>query len=151
MTRVRRCRGFSLTEVLVASALLAVGLLGQLAALTAALRAEQDATHLATAATLAADISERIRTNPAAATDYAVDPAAPPAPAAHCALATPFDTATRAACDLDEWQREVAATLPGAGLEIVTVHTAASALCTITIRWATQGADVGIYTLQVQV
>jgi type IV pilus assembly protein PilV len=149
--RVRHSQGFALTEVLVAAALLVVGLLGQLAVLAAAIRTEREAAQLATAATLAADIGERIRANPGAAPGYALDPEALPATGTDCALATPQDAATRSTCDLDEWQREVVAALPGAGIEIITAAGAGSVLCTITIRWSTQDAGGAAYTLQLQV
>jgi type IV pilus assembly protein PilV len=150
---MHRCRGFALAEVLVAAALLAVGLLGQLALLGAGLRAERDAANSATAATLAADLAERLRANSTAAPAYVLDPAsAPPSPAS-CTLAAPFDAQARAACDLDEWQREVASSLPGATVEVVSSAVAGSSavLCAITIRWVVHGSYGGEYTLQVQV
>src|SRR5512136_355722 len=109
-----RHHGFALTEVLVAAALLGLGLLGQLALLVTGLQAERAAANIATAATLAADLGERIRANASAASLYAFDPAAAPPAPTDCALATPSDAANRAACDLDEWRREAATALPDA-------------------------------------
>ena len=147
-----RCRGFALAEVLVAAALLAVGLLGQLALLGSGLRAERDAANSATAATLAADFAERLRANSSAAAAYALDPDSEPSPA-HCAVAAPFDAPARAACDLVEWQREVASSLPGATVEVVSTDVAGSSamLYSISIRWVMQGSYRGEYSLQLQV
>ena len=145
-------RGFALTEVLVAAALLAVGLLGQLALLVSGLQAERAAANLATAATLAADIGERIRSNPSAAALYAFDPAAAPPPAADCALATPADAATRAACDLEEWRREALVALPGADVRVdaSAIAGTTATLCAVTIRWEAQGTYGREYTLRLQ-
>ena len=148
----QHCRGFALTEVLVAAALLAVGLLGQLALLVAGLQAERAAASLATAATLAADLGERIRSNPSAAALYAFDPSGAEPPAADCAPATPADAATRAACDLDEWRREAAAALPAADVRVETTAIAGTTatLCAITIRWDAQGTYGREFTLRLQ-
>lgn len=149
----RRHRGLALAEVLVASALLAVGLLGQLALLVSGLRAERAATNSATAATLAADLAERLRANPTAASAYELDPdSVPPAPA-ECPLAAPFDASTRAACDLDEWLRDVAGSLPAASAEVESAAVAGSSavMLAITIRWEAPGSLGGAYTLHLQV
>jgi type IV pilus assembly protein PilV len=145
-------RGFALTEVLVAAALLAVGLLGQLALLVSGLQAERAAANVATAATLAADLGERIRSNSAAASLYAFEPAATAPPATDCTLAAPFDAATRAGCDIEEWRREAATALtaPEVRVDTTAIGTTAT-LCAITIRWEGQGPYGREYTLQLQV
>lgn len=145
--------GFALTEVLVAAALLAVGLLGHLALLVAGLRAERDAANLATAVTLAADLGERIRTNSSAALLYAIDTGDEPPMTALCAISTPSDPAARAACDLDEWWREASTTLPGVTARVTTsaLPGGATTLCVVTLRWSTQGSYGGQYTLRLQV
>jgi type IV pilus assembly protein PilV len=145
-------RGFALAEVLVAAALLAIGLLGQLALLVAGLQAERAAAHMATAATLAADLGERIRSNPAAASLYAFDPADAAPVATDCALTTPIDAATRAACDLDEWRREAATALPAPEVRVDTIAIGTTAtLCAITILWEGQGPYGRAYTVRLQV
>lgn len=139
--------------MLVAAAVLAIGLLGQLALLVQGLRTERAAANLATAATLAADLGERIRANPGAALQYAVDTDGVPQPSTPCAPATPYDAAVRAACDLDEWLHEAAAALPGMTAQVVTsvaVAGESATLSTITVRWQTQSAGTDEYTLQVQ-
>jgi type IV pilus assembly protein PilV len=149
----RRVRGFALTEVLVAAALLGLGLLGQLALLGSALRTERAAMNLANAATLAADLAERLRANSAAALAYAIDAGSPPPAPAKCALAAPFDAPTRAACDLDEWRQQAAASLPDPVPEVscATVEGTGAVLCAITIRWDAQASDGDEYVLHVEV
>ncbi len=153
--RHRHGDGFALTEVLVAAALLAVGLLGHAALLVSALQTERDAAQRATAATLAASMTERIRSNSGAGAAYALDPdAATPSPLPTCELSLPFDAATRAACDLTEWHGEVTSALPGAeaSLIVTSVVGTGAHLYTVSIRWAspgTTGRDA--FTLQVQV
>jgi type IV pilus assembly protein PilV len=152
--RTRRDAGFALTEVLVAAALLAVGLLGHAALLVAALQTERDAAHRATAATLTASMAERVRANSGVGVAYALDPvAAASLPSPPCDLSTPIDAATRAACDLAEWQEDVARALPGAdaSLSVTSVAGTDASLYTISIRWTAPGArDRGEFTLRVQ-
>jgi type IV pilus assembly protein PilV len=152
--RTRRVAGFALTEVLIAAALLAVGLLGHAALLVAALQTERDAAHRATAATLTASMAERIRSNPVAGVAYALDPdAAAPLPSPPCDLSTPVDAARRAACDLAEWQEDVARALPAAhaSLSVTSIAGTDASLYTLSLRWTAPGArDRGAFTLRVQ-
>lgn len=148
-------RGFALTELLIAVVLLAIGLLGNVALLVAGLQAERDAANLATAATLAADLGERIRANQDAGLAYEINPdaAAPPSPPI-CALAAPFAADARAACDLAEWQQEVTDALPGVHVRLTAtpVQGTAALLYTITLSWVARGdATGGHYSLQLQV
>ena len=157
MTDMRRhpCGGLALTELLIAVVVLAVGLLGNLALLVAGLQAERNAANLATAATLAADMGERIRANQAAGPAYDINPdaaATPPPPI--CTLAAPFVADARAACDLAEWQQEVTDALPGAHVRLTAtpVQGTAALLYTITLRWVARGdATGGHYSLHLQV
>jgi type IV pilus assembly protein PilV len=153
--RHQPCRGLALTELLIAVALLAIGLLGNVALLVAGLQAERNAANLATAATLTADLSERIRANQDAGLAYEIDPdAAPPPPPQICTVAVPFAAAARAACDLAEWQQDVNDALPGAHVRLTAtpVQGTASFLYTITLRWVAWGdAMGGHYSLQLQV
>ena len=148
------CQGFALTELLIAVVLLAIGLLGNVALLVAGLQAERNAANLATAATLTADLGERIRANRDAGPAYAIDPdeEAPPPPPI-CGVAAPFAAAARAACDIAEWQQEVDAALPGAHARLTTtpVEGTAALLYTITLNWVIRGDDTGgQYSLQLQ-
>jgi hypothetical protein len=67
-------------------------------------------------------------------------------------LATPSDAATRAACDLEEWGREVAAALPAAEVRVDTTAIAGTAatLGVITIRWEAPGPYDQEYELRLQ-
>jgi type IV pilus assembly protein PilV len=146
--------GFALLELLIAAAVLALGLLGSVALLVVGLGLERDATNLATAATLAADLAERIRANPAGGDAYSYDPDAPPSPLAPgCTLGMPVDAPSRAACDLAEWRQTVAAALPDARVRLsaVGVSGTASRLYSIEIRWtAWRDGDDGRVALQLQ-
>jgi type IV pilus assembly protein PilV len=150
-----RSDGFALTEVLVAAAVLAVGLLGHAALLVSALQTERDAAQRATAATLTASMAERIRSNSSAGAAYALDPdAAAPLPLPTCELSIPSDAAARAACDLAEWRDEVSSALPGADASLVVTSAVGSEALryTLSVRWVSPGvADRDALTLQVQV
>jgi type IV pilus assembly protein PilV len=150
----RRDAGFALTEVLVAAALLAVGLLGHAALLVSALQTERDAAYRATAATLTASMAERIRANSSAGAAYALDPEmASSLPSPPCELSTPIDAATRAACDLAEWQADVTNALPGADASLVATSVAGTdaLLYTLSIHWTAAGpGNRGTFTLRVQ-
>jgi type IV pilus assembly protein PilV len=69
----RRCSpaGFTLVEVLVALVVMAVGLLGIAALYVEGLRAGRTSVYRTAAVTLASDMAERIRANPAAGAAYA--------------------------------------------------------------------------------
>lgn len=71
---MKRCRGFTLVESLVALVLLSLGLLGASALLLASLQAHAAALRDMAALTLAQDMLERLRANLLAGTQ---DPAAP--------------------------------------------------------------------------
>lgn len=148
-------RGFGLTELLIAVVLLAIGLLGNVALLVAGLQAERNAAYLATAATLAADLGERIRANQDAGLAYELSPdAEAPTSLPVCTVAAPFAAAARAACDLAEWRQEVTDALPGAHVRLTAtpVNGTHSLLYTITVRWVAWGdATGGQYSLQLQV
>jgi hypothetical protein len=72
----------------------------------------------------------------------------------HCAVAAPFGATARAACDLAEWQQEVASALPGAHVRLAAtpVNGTGALLYTITVHWAASSdATGGHYSLQLQV
>jgi len=146
--------GFALAEVLVAAALLGVGLLGHAAMLVTALQSERDAMYRATAATVSASLAERIRANVGAGTTYSLELDADDAtPTATCTPSLPSDAPTRAACDLAEWQDEVSSSLPAATALVTAAPIAGSTgnLYSITIRWVAPGpSGGGKFTLQVQ-
>ena len=149
-----QARGFALTEVLVAAALLGVGLLGHAAMLVRALQSERDAMYRATAATVSASLAERIRANSGAGAAYSLDLDADEAiPTAACTPSLPSDAPTRAVCDLAEWHAEVSSSLPAATTRVTAAPIAGSTgnLYSITIRWLAPGpTGGGEFTLQVQ-
>lgn len=106
-------RGFTFVEVLVATGIVAIALLGGAVALLEAIRAQRDAQYRTLAALLVSDLVERITANPAAGPAYALAPddvPAPPgkacAPPASCG---PGDTARN---DLHDWHSTVGSALP---------------------------------------
>lgn len=82
LAALRRQRGVSLIEVLVAIVVLSLGVLAMAGLQLSSLRTSTSALHRSHAATLAADMAERIRANLPNASNYvlAVGAAAPSAP-----------------------------------------------------------------------
>ncbi|WP_028104062.1 type IV pilus modification protein PilV [Pseudoduganella violaceinigra] len=114
----RAAMGFTMVEVLVAVLLLAVGLVGALAMQAHAMRTRQESALLSEALQAAATLADHIRANAAQSSAYlgfAFDAtqagALSGAPA--CA-ATPCDAAALVRYQLDEFRRQLAASLPSA-------------------------------------
>ena len=103
-------RGFSLIEVLVALAVLSLGLLGAAGLLLNALRDQSLALRHTAANTLVADMAERIRANPAARVAY--DTSLPRGVAGTCDEAAPCDHTGLAAHDLAAFEAGARALLP---------------------------------------
>jgi type IV pilus assembly protein PilV len=154
MNRPAAAQGFTLLEVLVALAIVAIGMLGSLALVIEGLRTSRDALLRTDATMLAADLGERIRTNRAAAAAYALDEGTTlDAPAITCAASGECSASDVAALDLYQWQRQVCASLPDA-LTSVTVAASdviASSTFTIAIRWTQANeSTMSSYVLTVQ-
>jgi len=100
----RHQRGVSLVEVLVASVVLSIGLLGLAGLQASGLRVGQSSIHRGQAAQLAYDIIERMRVNSAGAPEYelALNSAAP-------------EGASIAARDLQDWRMRLRALPAGTG------------------------------------
>lgn len=122
--RSRFVSGFTLIEVLVAVLVLAVGVLGALAAQTVALRTRQESALMSHGVQLASSFADRMRANtaqmrvpdganPYLRIDYDATSDGPPgaAPLA-CHAGADCDTAAMAAFDIDELQRELHAAFP---------------------------------------
>jgi type IV pilus assembly protein PilV len=138
-------RGFTLLEVLVALAILAIGMLGVIAALVAGLRASRDASLQNAAVTLAADLADSIRANRAGAAAYALAAGTVlETPPVTCSVVGECGAIEIAAVDLHAWQQRVLETLPEAvtNVTVTAVTDAVAHLCTISIHWTQTGRGV---------
>ncbi len=136
--------GFTLIEVLIAATVLAVGMLGAAAILVQSLQANRFAMQRSHAATLAADMAERIRADPAGATAFALDAATTlPAPLLSCLAPNACVAADLAAAELYAWQQTLLATLPDAraSIAVATAGSPGSNIFTITVSWTQAGDD----------
>jgi len=117
-----RARGFSLIEVLVATVVMSIGLLGLASLQVSGLRVGQSSFYRAQAAQLATDMADRLRANfgEARTCELALGDAAPSSPSNTCER------------DLAEWRAKLRA-LPG-GNGAVEVDPASN-LVTVTVRW----------------
>jgi len=137
-SRTAPARGFTLLEVLVALAIVAIGMLGSVALVIEGLRGSRDALLQTAATTLAADLGDRIRTNRAGGSAYALaEDAVLGPPATTCVVVGECTAPDVAALDLYEWQREVRMSLPQAFTSVTVAPLAgtASSVFTIVIRW----------------
>jgi type IV pilus assembly protein PilV len=144
-------RGFTLIEVLVATLILSVGLLGVAAMQVQGLQFERNALNGTRATLLAADLADRIRANPSGADFYALDPdEEAKTPARACAdtgtdvVTTPCTPEQMAIYDLWEWRESMAdlrsLALPG-GRGGVEIADGPPPTHRITIRWREDGQD----------
>lgn len=133
--------GFSLVEILVVAAIVAVGLLGGEALVVTAIEASRSAILQTQAVNLVADLCERIRSNPAAGPAYGLSAGArlgPPAKA--CRIVGECNSADLAAVDLYQWQQATFAALPEV-TAAVQVEPAGGAMhrYSILVRWTATG------------
>jgi type IV pilus assembly protein PilV len=119
--KIKSERGITMIEVLVAIVIFAFGLLAIAGLQLAALKYQKGAWSRAGSATVATDLSERMRANTLAARQglyqivgsYSSLKASPPAPSGCDAKAAACTAAEIAQNDLAEWSANLAATLPG--------------------------------------
>jgi type IV pilus modification protein PilV len=133
--------GFSLVEILVVAAIVAVGLLGGEALVVTALEASRSAMLQTQAANLVADLCERIHANPAAGPAYGLPEGArlgPPAKA--CRIVGECGSADLAAVDMYEWQQATFTALPEV-TTLVQVEPVGGAThrYSIVLRWTATG------------
>lgn len=122
LTRTRRrIAGFTMLEVLISMVIIAFGLLGVAGLQAFALKNNQSASFRSTAAALAGDMVDRIKSNIGGAIDgnyNAPSTSSYSTPDLNCTTSAGCSTAALALNDLSEWSQRVAATLPG-GVGIV--------------------------------
>ena len=124
-------RGFTLIEVLIATLVLAVGLLGLAGLQAASLRNNQSAYYRSQATQLAYDLADKMRANVAGAATYiAITPNAATAKA-NCLTTTGCTPADMAENDLFEWNNAINNNLPS-GTVTVTIT---AGVFTITVNW----------------
>jgi len=137
-------KGFTLIEVLIATLVLAVGLLGLAGLQAASIKNNLSAYNRSQATQLAYDMADRMRANkneslnPAtgsviAAGTYLTMAATAAAVQANCATVTGCSTAQMAQNDLFQWNAALTGTLPS-GTGTITVD-AATRVFTITVNW----------------
>lgn len=146
--------GFTLVEILIAAVVTAVGLLGGLALLLTGLRASRLAMQQTGAATLAADLGDRIRANRSAGQAYALAAGnLLAAPAKLCQAIGECDPQDVAERDLYEWQQAAMSALPGAmtSVAVSPVDQVPANVYVIVVEWAQAGrAAAARFALTVQ-
>lgn len=146
----RAQRGFTLTEVLVALVVMAVGMLGIAGLYVEGLRAGRTSIYRVAAVTLAADMADRIRANATAGAAYAGNgPGADNACVNGAAACSPAELAQD---DWFHWLDAVRASLPaGAAATIAVADIAPLTQYTITLRWPETGqVEPASYTVVLQ-
>ena len=137
MTVTNKSQGFSLVEVLIALIIMSVGMLGIAGLYVQSMQAGRTSMLRHHAVTLAGDIADRIRANPAAGATYTQTPGADNGCVAE---GTDCTIAEMAQHDVFLWRSQAAEFLPAMadGSEQVQVTFDAGAVpptYTITIRW----------------
>jgi type IV pilus assembly protein PilV len=137
-------------EVLVALAVLAVGLLGIAALYLDSLRAGRTAIYRTQAINVAADLADRVRANREAAASYNADFADAVAAVDCNDPASPCTAGQMAQHDLSEWKALLATLVPnGQGRVVFAAGNPNSYV--ITVQWTEPGSDGALsYTLTVE-
>ena len=128
---LRRQRGFSLVEVLVALIVMSVGMLGIASLYVQSMQAGRTSLFRHNAVTLAGDVADRIRANPMAGAAYVAGGAN-----FNCiAQGVNCSAPQMAAQDVLVWQAQAAATLPAGIVDIEFDDTVAPPTYQIGIQW----------------
>ncbi len=156
-----RVDGFTIVEVLISLLILSVGLMGLATLQVVGLQNTQGGAQRAQAAFLAYDITDRMRTNPAAVTAGSYNLAAPVPGQGQGAIvmvdcfgaAANCSTAQMAAHDLGQWQTQLRAYLNNGTGAIATVDNGTTTLVTVTIQWAdaytvNTGNEIAAFTME---
>ena len=134
---LRKSKGFSLVEVLIALIIMSVGMLGIAGLYVQSMQAGRTSMLRHHAVTLAGDIADRIRANPTAGVAYTASPGQDNG----CVSANAnCDVAQMAANDIFLWQAHANDFLPpmadGSDQVVVTLNAAAlPPTFTVTVRW----------------
>lgn len=148
--RGHSARGFTMVEVLVALAVLAIGLLGIAALYLDSLRAGRTAIYRSQAVNLAADLADRIRANRGAVLGYEVALGDEPEAVPQCDAGGPCTRDEMAQNDLAVWKASLEALLPE-GQGSVAVTPGNPNVYVITVQWTEPGVDgVLSYSLTVE-
>lgn len=134
--------GFSLLEVLISLVIMSVGLLGIAGLMTGTLKTNDSADMRTQATAMAYNIIDRMRANTAGVTDGDYVMAMPAAPSTATSLPASCTgagagctTTTLATYDLDQWEYELAHTLPQGRGSISTTLGPSAATVTVTVLW----------------
>jgi type IV pilus assembly protein PilV len=139
-----RVAGFSMVEVLVALVVLSVGMLGMAALYVVTLQSGTSAIFRMQAVSLASDLADRIRANPAGANFTGAGTST------DC-LTVACNAADMAANDVYVWKQQIAGVLPGTPSELVTYVAGSPETYTINIQWTEPGQSSALsYQLVLQ-
>lgn len=153
MTHLRKSKGFSLVEVLIALVIMSIGMLGIAGLYVQSMQAGRTSMLRHHAVNLAGDIADRIRANPTAAAAYAAAAGADN----NCVdQGADCDVASMAAHDILLWQAQALEFLPAMadGTQQVIVAFDAGTLppsYTITVRWDEPTPDGNVPQYQISV
>jgi type IV pilus assembly protein PilV len=155
---LRYSRGATLVEVLVATIVVSIGLLGVAAMHVSALEGANNAQYRSRAVDLAMSLADRVRANYSADIDYRVAfGGSCAAPANVCAMA-PDDTGPAPSCTptqmalYDLWEIRClngVSSLPGGDVEVTCSDATCSSTMQITINWQTKSQEAGFNTEEV--
>ena len=145
-TAIKRVKGFSLVEVLIALVIMSVGMLGIAGLYVHSMQAGRTSLFRHHAVTLAGDIADRIRANPRAAGAYAGI-----GQNNNCVAGgincTPAQMASN---DIFLWQQQAQDTLPAGVVNIVFDNAVVPPTYQITVQWNEPG-EVLNYTITIPV
>jgi len=136
----RACqKGVGLVEVMIAVLVLGVGLLGILTLQKNALKLNQVSYYYSQASVMISDITEKVRSNIAAANQYELNFGQVPASPSDC-IATPCTSDQLAEWQLAQWRTRIAQIFPSGDAEIQ-ISTDISTASRVTVRFVLDGAD----------
>ncbi len=148
-SRIFRHRsGFSLVEVLIALVIMSVGMLGIAGLYVESMQAGRTSSFRHNAVTLAGDVADRIRANPAGGVDYQGARGNN-----NCVLGNvDCNPSQMAANDIDLWKTQASDTLPTGDVTITYDDTVFPPEYTIVVSWSEAGATTPpTYTIVIPV